>query len=307
MRKDALKEKLNDLLLKVKENKEKVIVSILIVLVFGIFSVVLISKIQEAKTIDSNSTATNEAENSSISYPTSFNEITIEPAQNNESFVFDPRFYGMEGGPEEFNEINPFSYPNSYPKNITNSNYQYDFGDAPAPYPTLLKDNGAYHTVKGPYIEMHYDWESRGLKNFSGEPDGQPSQLATGDDSDESIYCCGGLILGYDGVYGIRENRLGGYYLDIGWNGDDAIKPIYLNAWFDLNKDGDWDDDGEFALNNVEVQIGQNRQFWDGIPTPTNLTNTFTYARFRVSTQRDLWYVGYAEDGEVEDYYVLIN
>jgi hypothetical protein len=49
---------------------------------------------------------------------------------------------------------------------------QYDFGDAPAVYPTLLANGGAYHLIgpvfMGPLIDA--------------EPDGQPSPGADGDD-----------------------------------------------------------------------------------------------------------------------------
>src|SRR4051794_19767384 len=48
-----------------------------------------------------------------------------------------------------------------------------DFGDAPAPYPTLLANNGAYHEAVGPILGAQRDTEANGI----------PSALAKGDDT----------------------------------------------------------------------------------------------------------------------------
>jgi hypothetical protein len=48
-----------------------------------------------------------------------------------------------------------------------------DFGDAPSPYPTLLNDNGARHTVTGPLLGALRD----------AETDGLPQVAAFGDDN----------------------------------------------------------------------------------------------------------------------------
>ena len=83
----------------------------------------------------------------------------------------------------------------------------------------------------------------------------------------------------------------------------------YLNAWFDLNADGDFDDANEqIATNATAATLGGTITLSVTIPatTPTG----FTYARFRYSTQDDLpsaddYLVGEeAIDGEVEDYKV---
>ena len=50
-----------------------------------------------------------------------------------------------------------------------------DFGDAPAPYPTLLSQNGAFHYLGGPTLGTLRDVEA----------DGQPSLVADGDGDDE--------------------------------------------------------------------------------------------------------------------------
>src|SRR6266566_6824775 len=48
-----------------------------------------------------------------------------------------------------------------------------DFGDAPAPYPTLVSSNGARHTATGPLLGTLRDTEN----------DGFPHASALGDDS----------------------------------------------------------------------------------------------------------------------------
>jgi hypothetical protein len=50
-----------------------------------------------------------------------------------------------------------------------------DFGDAPAPYDTLLVDNGASHEAVGPMFGAIRDSEADGLPTFN----------ADGDDTDE--------------------------------------------------------------------------------------------------------------------------
>ncbi|MBZ0111510.1 MAG: hypothetical protein K8J08_03540 [Thermoanaerobaculia bacterium] len=78
--------------------------------------------------------------------------------------------------------------------------------------------------------------------------------------------------------------------------------PGYLNAWIDLNGDGDWQDSGEQILVDRPVLAGLNTVPFDIVattPVPT------TYARVRLTsydTLGTLGVTGLASDGEVEDY-----
>ncbi|HDR68771.1 MAG TPA: matrixin family metalloprotease, partial [Bacteroidaceae bacterium] len=77
--------------------------------------------------------------------------------------------------------IHLITYSYTYPMGfVTSCNfniivYATDFGDAPAPYPTLLNDDGARHLIgPGLYLGQLVD----------PEPDGQPCPFALGDDQD---------------------------------------------------------------------------------------------------------------------------
>ncbi|MEO8493871.1 MAG: tandem-95 repeat protein, partial [Planctomycetota bacterium] len=81
----------------------------------------------------------------------------------------------------------------------------------------------------------------------------------------------------------------------------------FLDAWFDFNHDGDWNDPGEQVLVNAVVHAGQN-SLSVTVPQvlPSNSPLGNTYARFRLSSAGNLLPTGLAVDGEVEDYRVRI-
>ncbi|HRX78322.1 MAG TPA: Ig-like domain-containing protein, partial [Pirellulaceae bacterium] len=80
-----------------------------------------------------------------------------------------------------------------------------------------------------------------------------------------------------------------------------------LDAWFDFNHDGDWNDPGEQVLKNAVVHAGENRL---SVTVPQELPSNSplgdTYARLRLSSAGDLLPTGLAVDGEVEDYKVRV-
>ncbi|MEP0426000.1 Ig-like domain-containing protein, partial [Rhodopirellula bahusiensis] len=88
-----------------------------------------------------------------------------------------------------------------------------------------------------------------------------------------------------------------------------------LQAWIDFNADGDWDDAGEYVLQNVQFESNPETpgqitrefviQFPDTAPAPTSGVSS-TYARFRVSTEGGLSPNGLALSGEGEDYLVTL-
>ena len=83
----------------------------------------------------------------------------------------------------------------------------------------------------------------------------------------------------------------------------------YLNAWFDWNQDGDWNDPAEQVFVNQWVVAGENQLSVNvpaAFPAPSTLPLGQTYARFRLSTQAGLAPVGLAVDGEVEDHLVEV-
>ena len=93
-----------------------------------------------------------------------------------------------------------------------------DFGDAPAPYPTLLKDNGARHTAIGPLLGTARDTEG----------DGQPNAFALGDDTNGVPDEDGVIFLGL---------RVPGQTATVQVPASATAK---LDAWLDFGTDGSW-------------------------------------------------------------------
>ncbi|MBN1541340.1 S8 family serine peptidase, partial [candidate division KSB1 bacterium] len=154
-----------------------------------------------------------------------------------------------------------------------------DFGDAPAPYPTLAAQNGAMHPiVNSLFLGSVVD----------GEPDGQPHALALGDDQDapqndeDGVVFLTPLIPGNSASLNAIANL-----------------PGLLNAWVDWNADGDWADISEHVFVDMPLVAGINPL---NLAIPGTVTSGSLYARFRFSSAAGLSYDGPAPDGEVEDY-----
>ncbi len=169
-----------------------------------------------------------------------------------------------------------------------------DFGDTPdgdfvpSGYPTILLNNGASHKIN---LAVHLG------RYIDGEPDGQPSLKADGDDNQD--------LDDEDGVY-FGDPIIPGTTV--------RIKVIastkgFLNAWLDFNADGDWDDSAEQIFNAEPLEPGLNYLKFQTPPSTDVAADKETYARFRFSTfnSSDIGYAGLAEDGEVEDYLVRIE
>ncbi|MFH1756185.1 MAG: T9SS type A sorting domain-containing protein [Candidatus Latescibacterota bacterium] len=158
-----------------------------------------------------------------------------------------------------------------------------DFGDAPdAPYPTLLANNGAWHTIV-PNVFMG--------ALIDAEFDGQPHIKALGDDianaPDE------------DGLAMITQLIPGmGAQVDVVVSVDG-----WLDIWFDFDQNGSWLDPGELVFSG-SVTSGVN-QILFGVPQTAK--GGVTFARFRYNTTGPLTVYGGAADGEVEDYEVVVE
>ena len=154
----------------------------------------------------------------------------------------------------------------------------YDFGDAPAPYDTLIVEDGARHVVTGPFLGSSRDEEA----------DGFHSEVADADGADEDGVQFGGIAVG-ETLAALTV------LLEPGVSGK-------VDAWIDFDRDQDWDDPSDQILNSVDVdQAMQTLNF----NLPGGLAAGDTYARIRISTDGGLGPIGEAPDGEVEDY--LIN
>jgi hypothetical protein len=159
-----------------------------------------------------------------------------------------------------------------------------DYGDAPDPtYPTLLAANGARHAIDGTtYLGTAVD----------GDPDGQPTAGADGDDLDgtddeDGVIFTTGLGAGLTAFLDVEASAIG-----------------LLNAWIDFNGDGDWADAGEQIFTDEALVAGVNPLSF-AVP-PAAVPGT-SFARFRFDSSGGLSYDGPAFDGEVEDHPIAIQ
>jgi len=162
-----------------------------------------------------------------------------------------------------------------------------DFGDAPASYKTLLDDNGARHALDGStYL---------GLAAPDGDYDGY-----TGAESDDDTLVNAESYSDEDGVNFVTAVEIG----------LDSVVSVFasrsgiLSAWFDWNRDGDFDDQGEQTLVNVELKQGMNIL---SLRVPDDAVAGNSWSRFRFSQQADLNYYGGSTSGEVEDHAFTIS
>ena len=160
-----------------------------------------------------------------------------------------------------------------------------DFGDAPAPYPTLQEEDGAQHLANGPRLGELRDTEE----------DGQPSMQADGDDtaneSDE------------DGVT-LSLLTTGETNASLSVNVQEAPSGAQLDAWIDFDADGSWGGPGEHIADGLAVVNGDNTV---SFAVPSWAVDGGHMARFRLVQSGDLGFFGLAGSGEVEDHLLDIT
>jgi GEVED domain len=164
----------------------------------------------------------------------------------------------------------------------------FDLGDAPLPYPTLIENDGARHAIlKGFYLGWKVDAES----------DGQPQEMARGDDKD-GMDDEDGVYLPVTGFRVPSTNELTVTCASPNIRG-------YLQVWIDLNIDGDWADENEHVIKDWPLDPGPNT--FTIISDESNWDLGDTFARFRFSSKKGLSPTGFAPDGEVEDFPITID
>jgi len=167
---------------------------------------------------------------------------------------------------------------------------QRDQGDAPETYATTLAANGPRHTaVPGFHLGFAVAPQANGL----------PGVQANADPDEDGVYFVEPLIPGQPAVVEVQASAAG-----------------RLDAWFDWNRDGDFDHRpgtglNEFVVdrlwqhpdpgNSYPLQPGLNRLHFR---VPVEASAGSTYARFRFSHEGGLAPTGAAGPGEVEDYRV---
>jgi hypothetical protein len=154
-----------------------------------------------------------------------------------------------------------------------------DFGDAPAPYPTLAAENGAEHTTDGNSLQLGATRNS--------EVDGSHSADASSDTSDDGVTFVSILAGQQNSQVTVNASSVG-----------------KVDAWIDFNGDGSWGGPGEQILDGADVIAGDNDLSFD---VPSDAQSGPTIARVRLSTAGDLGIGGTAPDGEVEDSQVTVT
>ena len=152
---------------------------------------------------------------------------------------------------------------------------------SPAPYPTTIASNGPSHQLgSGLFLGSMVD----------ADPDGQPTGVATGDDTDGTD--------DDDGV--VFSSLIPGQQTHIDVT---ASAAGLINAWIDYDNDGQFEN-GEQVFTDEPVVAGVNQLI---VNVPVTASTGVTFARFRLDSAGGLAPTGPAMDGEVEDYAVLIG
>ncbi|HEV7667588.1 MAG TPA: IPTL-CTERM sorting domain-containing protein [Thermoanaerobaculia bacterium] len=169
-----------------------------------------------------------------------------------------------------------------------------DWGDAPAPYPTLLANNGPNHGADPTaprFLGSCVDTEANGQPTVAADGDdlaaGPAVGACAGNDDEDGVVFSTPLIGCQAATVTVTANVAG-----------------RLDAWIDWNRDGDWLDAGEQIATNLALAAGANPL---ALSVPCAVNPGATYARFRSSSTGGLSFTGAAMDGEVEDYRVTLR
>lgn len=160
-----------------------------------------------------------------------------------------------------------------------------DFGDAPAPFPTLAADNGARHLSVGATLGATRDTDVNGQPQITAAGD----DLAASDDED-GLVSQSLIVAGTPGSVTVNVQGVTGTY--------------FLSAWVDFNGDGDWLDLDEQIATDATVTASGNQVL--SFLAPLSVVTGAAVARFRLTTVAGLSFIGGVSDGEVEDHVVNV-
>ncbi|MFT4539791.1 MAG: hypothetical protein ACI835_002240 [Planctomycetota bacterium] len=233
---------------------------------------------------------------------------------------------GGESGISTMNQPDPRGFTSTDQRSLArcdmdglNFLYSPDLGDAPVPYPTTVHaGNGPIHLFgiyggdAGPRYQ--YEWLGQRIDDHAAECEARIPDM---DEYDDGVVFFGAFGAGGGGVL-IDVTVSTGVDILGGSHTYTPLNPLYLNAWFDWNADGDWDDAGEHVIGAAagsEIII---------LAPGTSVTLPFFvmpppafieggYSRFRLDWGEDVNQVGRidptlnltrgtAQFGEVEDY-----
>lgn len=224
----------------------------------------------------------------------------FKPGQVKLAFLFDPATQSWTGfvpgvSPATPNNPGNFDLNNgatlfvrSCGPQVLTVVHRFDFGDAPASYGTLLANNGARHEIQmGFYLGLNPPF----VNDIDGEPDGQPTDNARGDDlgapkADENgVFFASPVVPGQTVTFELHSSLIG-----------------VVDAWIDRDFNGTFDAGERFWTNKI-VDAG----FTPGtIQLPPVVVPGY-YIRFRLSENGVNSPIGPGGIGEVEDYFVAVD
>ncbi len=159
-----------------------------------------------------------------------------------------------------------------------------DFGDAPDTYGTLMASNGARHNITA----LNY-LGTQGDNEADGQPHPMSDDSSDGSDDEDGITMPTGFEKGETALIVAELNG--------------TASTAYLNAWFDWNANGTFED-SELAIDDAVLSTGNNNI---NLTVPLEATVGDTWARFRVSDTQDITATGGLGNGEVEDYEISVT
>jgi PKD repeat protein len=163
---------------------------------------------------------------------------------------------------------------------------RYDFGDAPASFPTTLAQNGAYHLLSDLYLGNKIDWETDGANSVMADADD-----IRGSDDEDGVVFIPPFVPGYPYEVQITPSDSG-----------------YFSAWIDYNHNGIWDEWDDVLFRDVSVGPRFDHPELPNMRSrtlPADIPMGNAAVRVRFSRYPGLDYFGYGGEGEVEDY--LLN
>lgn len=172
------------------------------------------------------------------------------------------------------------------------NNYSYDFGFAPlldwgdAPFETTASDDGPRHQVSADlFLGAQVDAEANGQPNATADGD-------AGADEDGVVFDPSTLVVGQSAEAEATVSN-------------QTAQTAVLWAWIDANRDGQFEAGERVSVDVPPGFAGSLPVTFAGIPLTAGGT---TYVRFRLSTDVNANEpIGFASDGEVEDYLVEID
>ncbi len=180
-----------------------------------------------------------------------------------------------------------FSFEASY---FDEMNLGTDYGDAPASY-----GDAAAGVSSTPLLGAGLPPDNEDASQASSDATGDDSDNALGDFDDDEGVTLNDVTLS-------QQTLLAGspHALNVAVYGSGM-----LNAFFDWNRDGDFDDAGEQVIEELSLTTGQHAI---EITPPADATIGESFARFRFCRSANNCNVpsGYADDGETEDYHFVL-